>query len=292
MQCMDPNLPRNNGKELSSWVIVVVVFALAFKQYNHSNLHSEYAAHFQGEISLEEQAELARKTLGAFGLDEVSASGSVCDELFVPSAPAPPVLLPHHSSGGTVSADSLSREREEAGGSTSESDTGVAADAEGEASLGIPSAATAAATADGDKDDDSRRGLEGGPTSSRRAEEHESAMPSSEGVQKIVGQQRQGAEQRQMSVFKVEDFVFPGMTRRFRIFEPRYRALVKRCLSEGEPLVILPLSKGGNTVGTAAYVSGLHNVEEDGRQVGSTRVCTYTHYARACVRACVHAFRW
>lgn len=55
------------------------------------------------------------------------------------------------------------------------------------------------------------------------------------------------------------------MAKRFRIFEPRYRALVKQCLAEDVPLVILPLSKGGNTVATAARVSGLFNVEEDGR---------------------------
>lgn len=60
--------------------------------------------------------------------------------------------------------------------------------------------------------------------------------------------------------------VFPGMTRRFRIFEPRYRALVKQCLAEDVPLVLLPLSKGGNTVATAARVTGLYNVEEDGRR--------------------------
>ncbi|CAN0536415.1 unnamed protein product [Ectocarpus sp. 8 AP-2014] len=55
------------------------------------------------------------------------------------------------------------------------------------------------------------------------------------------------------------------MTKRFRIFEPRYRALVKQCLAEDEPLAILPLSRGGNTVATTARVSGLHNVEADGR---------------------------
>lgn len=55
------------------------------------------------------------------------------------------------------------------------------------------------------------------------------------------------------------------MTRRFRIFEPRYRALVKQCIAEDRPLVILPLSRGGNMVATAARVTGLHNVEEDGR---------------------------
>lgn len=66
--------------------------------------------------------------------------------------------------------------------------------------------------------------------------------------------------------------VFPGMTRRFRIFEPRYRALVKQCLAEDRPLVILPLSRGGNTVATAARVTGLHNVEEDGRYAGGVGV--------------------
>ncbi|CAM9776969.1 unnamed protein product [Ectocarpus sp. 12 AP-2014] len=55
------------------------------------------------------------------------------------------------------------------------------------------------------------------------------------------------------------------MTKRFRIFEPRYRALVKQCLAEDEPLAILPLSRGGNTVATTARVSGLYNVEADGR---------------------------
>lgn len=64
---------------------------------------------------------------------------------------------------------------------------------------------------------------------------------------------------------KVDEMVFPGMTRRFRIFEPRYRALVKLCLAEDVPLVLLPLSKGGNTVATTARVTGLYNVEEDGR---------------------------
>lgn len=67
------------------------------------------------------------------------------------------------------------------------------------------------------------------------------------------------------SKIKVDEVLFPGMTRRFRIFEPRYRALVKQCLADDEPLVILPLSRGGNTVATAARVSSLHNVEEDGR---------------------------
>ncbi|CAN0423077.1 unnamed protein product, partial [Ectocarpus sp. 12 AP-2014] len=64
---------------------------------------------------------------------------------------------------------------------------------------------------------------------------------------------------------QVDEVVFPGMTKRFRIFEPRYRALVKQCLAEDEPLAILPLSRGGNTVATTARVSGLYNVEADGR---------------------------
>ncbi|CAN0469267.1 unnamed protein product [Laminaria digitata] len=70
------------------------------------------------------------------------------------------------------------------------------------------------------------------------------------------------------------------MTRRFRVFEPRYRALVKRYLSEGEPLLILPLSRGGNTVGTAVYVSGLDNVEEDERCEIEITGTAATHHTR------------
>lgn len=69
----------------------------------------------------------------------------------------------------------------------------------------------------------------------------------------------------QLCVFKVDDFVYPGMRRRYHIFEPRYRALVKRCLRDGQALLLLPLSGDGNNFGTAAYVSGLYNVHEDGR---------------------------
>ncbi|CAB1103170.1 unnamed protein product [Ectocarpus sp. CCAP 1310/34] len=76
---------------------------------------------------------------------------------------------------------------------------------------------------------------------------------------------QQQQQQQQLGVFKVDEVVFPGMTKRFRIFEPRYRALVKQCLAEDEPLAILPLSRGGNTVATTARVSGLYNVEADGR---------------------------
>ncbi|CAN0261493.1 unnamed protein product [Ectocarpus fasciculatus] len=77
--------------------------------------------------------------------------------------------------------------------------------------------------------------------------------------------QQQQQQQQELGVFKVDEVVFPGMTKRFRIFEPRYRALVKQCLAEDVPLAILPLSRGGNTVATTARVSGLHNVEADGR---------------------------
>lgn len=71
----------------------------------------------------------------------------------------------------------------------------------------------------------------------------------------------------QLCVFKVDDFVFPGMRRRFYIFEPRYRALVKRCLRDGQPMLLLPSVSAGNAVGTAAWVTGLYNVQEDGRYV-------------------------
>lgn len=140
--------------------------------------------------------DLARKTLGAFGVDDVSVTGGVCDEIFVPSLPTPaPTTPPRLDSWKPLVSSEV----------------------------------------DEDNELDGKR----------------------QGMVRLV--------EKQHCVFMVEDFVFPGMIRRFRIFEPRYRVLVKRCLSEAEPLVILPLSRGGNTVGTAAYVSGLHNVEEDGR---------------------------
>lgn len=36
---------------------------------------------------MQEQAALARKTLGAFGFNAITVNGDVCDELFVPSLP-------------------------------------------------------------------------------------------------------------------------------------------------------------------------------------------------------------
>ncbi|CAN0398667.1 unnamed protein product, partial [Ectocarpus sp. 8 AP-2014] len=155
-----------------------------------------------GDIPLQEQAGLARKTLGAFGFNAISASGAVCDELFVPSQPRAAWLDPRPSS---IKMDTLERVQEQV------------------------------------------RALEQQSRRERR------------------WRRQQQQQQQQLGVFKVDEVVFPGMTKRFRIFEPRYRALVKQCLAEDEPLAILPLSRGGNTVATTARVSGLHNVEADGR---------------------------
>lgn len=55
----------------------------------------------QGDMSLQEQAGLARKTLGAFGFNAITVSGDVCDELFVPSHPASHAYAAPNSSGST-----------------------------------------------------------------------------------------------------------------------------------------------------------------------------------------------
>ncbi|CAM9304946.1 unnamed protein product [Scytosiphon promiscuus] len=164
-----------------------------------------------GEVSLEEKATLARKTLGAFGFSAITVTGDVCDELFVPAQQpaASGQLLLDAASPSSLKVDTLEQVQEQL---------------------------RLLAQQDGQEE-------------------------------RLLRWQQQKLEQRQqqLGVFKVDEVLFPGMTRRFRIFEPRYRALVKQCLADDEPLVILPLSRGGNTVATAARVSGLHNVEEDGR---------------------------
>lgn len=68
----------------------------------------------QGDVSLQEQAGLARKTLGAFGFNAITVTGDVCDELFVPSQPiaAKPDLLDHTSSSSLSKMDTLERVQE------------------------------------------------------------------------------------------------------------------------------------------------------------------------------------
>eukprot|EP00903_Cladosiphon_okamuranus_P018798 g17292.t2 len=173
-----------------------------------------------GVMSLQEQAGLARKTLGAFGFNAITVSGDVCDELFVPSHPHPPSQA-SRSSGSTR----------------------------------VKPSSSSSLQGDGEKN-----------TLEKVKEQLRilSLKERKERQERRWREQEQEQEQ-QLGVFKVDEVVFPGMTRRFRIFEPRYRALVKQCLAEDRPLVILPLSRGGNTVATAARVTGLYNVEEDGR---------------------------
>lgn len=244
-------------------------------------------------MSVQEQAELARKTLGAFGLDEVSVSGGgVCDELFVPSAPAdrfsPPsphwkplpslatavdVTWEARRAAAAARAAAVDAAIEAAVKAAAGVGTGVGGGAGIEEEAGVGGGEGAVGEMEGGKGGGGGEGP-GRAIASVSESTGVAAAGSPPPPLEIVLQQQEEKKQdqetpplppQQLGVFKVEDFVFPGMTRRFRVFEPRYRALVKRCLSEGEPLLILPLSRGGNTVGTAVYVSGLDNVEEDGR---------------------------
>ena len=59
-------------------------------------------------MSLEEQAGLARKTLGAFGFNAITVSGDVCDELFVPSHPPPHAYAVSSSSSSSSTSSGAS----------------------------------------------------------------------------------------------------------------------------------------------------------------------------------------
>lgn len=241
---------------------------------------------YQGSVSVHEQAELARKTLGAFGLEEVSVSGGVCDELFVPTASAPPQRfaspsthwkpLPSLATAVDVSYEARRAAAAAALAAVVEARAGgvegVGRGSKGGAGTGGGSRENGAGVASASSESPRATGSIPAATDLHQ-QQNQKLVKKQNQAQNQSQSQNQNQDQRQetplppqqLGVFKVEDFVFPGMTRRFRVFEPRYRALVKRCLSEGEPLLILPLSRGGNTVGTAVYVSGLDNVEEDGR---------------------------
>lgn len=215
----------------------------------------------QGNISLKEQAELASKTLGAFGVGGVVVAGGACEELFVPRKPLPSPPPASVSVGGTKTATDAASPASTTSGLAAPVD-GARKGGEGEG-VGVASQAGA-----------ERRGRREGETANPAAapEGVDGSAVSGAGAEKSS---RSRAETRasaprssvpsQLCVFKVDDFVYPGMRRRYNIFEPRYRALVKRCLRDGELLLLLPLSLEGNAVGTAAYISGLFNVHEDGR---------------------------
>lgn len=71
---------------------------------------------------------------------------------------------------------------------------------------------------------------------------------------------RTGAQVR-IPIFPLSVFMFPGVSMPLRIFEPRYRCLVKHSLEKGEPFgLIHPESR----VGCMVWVSSLENMAPDG----------------------------
>lgn len=67
-------------------------------------------------------------------------------------------------------------------------------------------------------------------------------------------------EAKQLPLFRFNSVLFPGCSMILRIFEPRYRMMIKNCLEKNEPFGFINADIG---VGTMAVVTEVYSMQED-----------------------------